>query len=246
MDFWKDYEKRLKKAQFSQQFYDTSKYLFSKMAVKNFLKMYPEEWAERINATLDNSISEEDAITAHKIATDLYNELLFDEKIAKKQKEYDELSNKLKKLQEEQVSGDKKTNIQSPTNPTQKKDHSNHLKQKEQSKTSAPSNISDEKQTEPDQLDESQDNEFWKKLKSESLESGIPEGFIDFLYELYGKLSPENFISTIKDLSQNDNDSLKKMIRTRQSEGLQKGFDDLSKEMRKIHDYQMEAVKNIR
>ena len=66
------------------------------------------------------------------------------------------------------------------------------------------------------------------------------------MYELYGKLSPENFISTIKDLSQNDNDSLKKMIRTRQSEGLQKGFDDLSKEMRKIHDYQMEAVKNIR
>jgi hypothetical protein len=104
MDFWKGYEKRLKKEGFSQQFYDILKHLFSKMTVKNFLKMYPEEWADRINATqVDSCVSEEDAIAVHKIATDLYSELLFDERIEKKQKEYDELSNKLKKLQEQQL-----------------------------------------------------------------------------------------------------------------------------------------------
>ena len=104
MDFWKEYKTRLKKAQFSQHIYDISEHLFSKMTVKNFLKMYPEVWAERINATQGYSyISEDEAIAIHKIATDLYSELLFDKKIEKKQKEYDELTNRLKKLQEQKL-----------------------------------------------------------------------------------------------------------------------------------------------
>lgn len=99
MDFWKEYNERLRKANYSQDYYEVSAHLFSKMAVKNFLKMYPEEWAERINASQDNFYaSEEDVITAHRIASELYDEIRLREKMERQQRNFDAVRNRIEAI----------------------------------------------------------------------------------------------------------------------------------------------------
>lgn len=219
MDFWKIFGKALRKENFKDCFEKALKILFGTDNPEVWMNKSAPELASLITHVWHThpELKSMDAVATDSDVADLL-------KIAKKIN----------------------VKIQTAKNHTQKTESTNNLKKEKQSETYDPENISKEKQTEPDQFDDSSDNPFWTKLRAESIESEIPEGFIDFLYELYSKLSPENFISTIKDLSKDENEPLKKMLLSRQSEVQQELLDDLSKAMSKLHDATLESIRNIR
>ena len=75
--------------------------------------------------------------------------------------------------------------------------------------------------------------DFWNDLRKESQQDNIPVELIDALYELFGKLSPREFIAKIDSLSTDEKDPLIQTILSRQMDIRQRVFDKLSQIMSK-------------